>query len=118
MTHKTNKQHCLGVNHRLKSKRLGNRMFAIFDADKQVAPASFSAQKAWANARDAICCPFPVGSKIVDSEKGKIYEITPSTFGYPHFYKDDQGNIAGGVADLFIFADPSRFVFADKKNCK
>lgn len=117
MTHKTNKQHCLGVNHRLKSKRLGRR-FAIFDGDKQVAPDCYSTQTAWAKARDAICCPFPVGSKIVDSENGKIYEITPSTFGYPHFYKDEQGNIAGGVADLFIFAEPSRFVFADKKNCK
>lgn len=83
---KTNKQLALVVNKKLKSKQVNIGRWAIFEGDKQVAPDSYSPQTAWSDAVTAVCCPFPVGSKVKDKVSGKVFEIMPSTFGFPHFY--------------------------------
>ena len=106
---KTNKQLALEVNKKLKSKRIGISRFAIFDGDKQVAPDCYSPQTAWSKAREAVCCPFPVGSKVRDSETGAIYKITASPYGYPIFYTDEKGLHIGHVFRLFGWTDSDRF---------
>ncbi|MGL6035101.1 MAG: hypothetical protein ACRC0N_08565 [Acinetobacter johnsonii] len=107
---KTNKQLALEINKNLKSKQIRVNRWAIFDGDKQVAPDCYSPQTAWSNAVVAVCCPFPVGSKVIDTITGDIFEIIASTFGYPHFYKGANGAIEGSVFRLFRYTDSDRFV--------
>ncbi|RZG63662.1 hypothetical protein EXE25_18875 [Acinetobacter bouvetii] len=106
---KTNKQLALAVNRNLKSKEVKIGRWAIFDGEQQVAPDCYSPQTAWSNAVIAICCPFPVGSKVLDKDSGAIYEIMPSTFGYPHFYKNEKDRVEGSVLRLFRYSDSMRF---------
>lgn len=112
----TNKQLALAVNKNLKSKRVKFTRWAIFDGEKQVTPDCYSPQSAWADAVVAICCPFPVGSKVSDKDSGNIYEIHASTFGYPHFYKKENGRIEGSVFRLFRYSDSERFEAIPRAN--
>lgn len=107
---KTNKQLALEINKNLKSKQIKVNRWAIFDGDKQVAPDCYSPQTAWSNAVIAVGCPFPVGSKVLDTITGDIFEIIASTFGYPHFYRGANGSTEGSVLRLFRYTDSDRFV--------
>ena len=105
----TNKQLALAVNKNLKSKAVGIGRWAIFDGEQQVAPDCYSPQTAWSNARMAVCCPFPVGSKVKDDKTGHVYTIRASTFGYPHIYENEKGLSEGMVCRLFEYSDSERF---------
>ncbi|MDI1222967.1 hypothetical protein [Acinetobacter sp.] len=107
---KTNKQLALAKNKNLKSKQVKCTRWAIFDGDKQVAHDCYSPQTAWSNAVIAVCCPFSVGSKVIDTVTGNVFEIIASTFGYPHFYRGANGVTEGSVFRLFRYADSDRFV--------
>lgn len=106
---KTNKQLALEVNKKLKSKKISVSRFAIFDGDQQVAPDCYCPQTAWSKARTAVCCPFGIGSKVLDKNTGEIYTVKGSTFGYPHLYEDGKGLVIGSVSRLFEYTDSDRF---------
>lgn len=113
---KTNKTWALEVNKNLKSKQVSIGRWAIFDGDKQVAPDCYSPQTAWSIARDAVSCPFPIGSQVKDTDTGDIYTVKASTFGYPHTYENMKGGCEGSVTRLFRYTDSERFQLVEVKN--